>query len=154
MRRLAAACRTVWVAAALTLGGCADRGGAGAAPGKTGTLRDADARAGNRAAESSRARAVVDEAPRAGQRAKRPAARDPAWRVVRQLTAHHILVAEVETEAVDQAVQIAQTLTEPIKDRYAEALVYIRRPGPRGPLPARRVQWTAASGYVEIDYER
>lgn len=75
------------------------------------------------------------------------------WRVVDQMSAHYMLVLEVETERLADARQIAQTLVEPLKDRYVEALVYFRRPGTQGTLPARRVQWTKAGGYVEVNYE-
>jgi len=75
------------------------------------------------------------------------------WTVVHQLSAHHILVLEVETDRLDQAKAIAQQLAEPVKPRYSEILIYFYRPGRRGTLAPRRVQWTPAGGYVVVDYE-
>jgi hypothetical protein len=76
------------------------------------------------------------------------------WTVIHQLSAHHMLVVEVETARLDEAGAIAQQLTEPVKDRYSEILVYLYRPGTHGQLAARRVQWTPTAGYVVVDYER
>jgi len=74
------------------------------------------------------------------------------WTVVRQTSAHYMLVIEVETERVADAGRIAQQLTEPAKDRYTEILVYVFRPGRRGGLPAVRVQWTHRGGYNTTEY--
>lgn len=74
------------------------------------------------------------------------------WRVVHQTSAHYMLVLEVETERVAEAGPIAQQLTDPVKDRYAEVLVYVFRPGRRGGLPAARVQWTHRGGYEVTEY--
>jgi len=75
------------------------------------------------------------------------------WKVVDQLSAHHVLVLEVETERLGEARAIAQQLVAPVADRYSEVLIYYYRPGPRGPLAARRVQWTPKGDYVVVDYE-
>ena len=74
------------------------------------------------------------------------------WSVTEHLSAHHVLIAHVETEYLDEAVAITQQLAEPVKKRYAEILVYFHRPGRPDTLPPRRVQWTAARGYVETVY--
>ena len=74
------------------------------------------------------------------------------WRVVHQTSAHYMLVLEVETERVAEAGPIAQQLTDPVKDRYTEVMVYLYRPGRRGSLPAARVQWTRRDGYVLTEY--
>lgn len=76
------------------------------------------------------------------------------WAVVDQLRAHHILVVQVEAERPEHALKVAYQLAEPVKSQYAEILVYFYRPGRRGALAARRVQWTPASGYAEIIYEQ
>lgn len=80
---------------------------------------------------------------------------DPAtrWTVTEQLSAHNVLIAQVETAHLYEAVSIAQQLTEPIKDKYAEVLIYFHRPGRPDTLPPRRVQWTPTTGYVETAYE-
>lgn len=74
------------------------------------------------------------------------------WQVVHQLSAHHVLVVEVETERVGEALAIAHQLVDPVKAHYTECLVYIFRPGRRGGLPAARVQWTPRGGYVATWY--
>lgn len=76
-----------------------------------------------------------------------------AWRVVGHLSAHHVAVIDVETDRPRDARRIALTLTEPLKANYAEIIIYFHRPGPRTGLPARRVQWSPSTGYVETDYD-
>ena len=80
---------------------------------------------------------------------------DPAtrWTVTEHLSAHNVLIAQVETAYLEDAVSIAQQLTEPIKDKYAEVLIYFHRPRRPDTLPPRRVQWTPTTGYVETVYE-
>jgi len=64
-----------------------------------------------------------------------------------------MMVVEVETDLPDTARQIAAQVVEPLKDRYDEVLIYIRKPGtPADDLPARRIQWTRRAGYVETIY--
>jgi hypothetical protein len=75
------------------------------------------------------------------------------WTVTEQLSAHHVLIAQVETEHLQEALAIAQQLTEPIKEKYAEVMIYFHRPGRPDTLPPRRVQWTPTTGYVETTYE-
>jgi hypothetical protein len=75
------------------------------------------------------------------------------WTVTEQLSAHNVLIAQVETDYLHEAVTIAQQLTEPIKDKYAEVMIYFHRPGRPDTLPPRRVQWTPTTGYVESTYE-
>ena len=70
-----------------------------------------------------------------------------------QLSAHHVLIAQVETASLAEARAIAQQLTEPIKSKYAEVLIYFHRPGRPDLLPPRRVQWTPTNGYVETVFE-
>jgi hypothetical protein len=75
------------------------------------------------------------------------------WTVTEQLSAHYVLIAHVETEHLNEAASIAQQLTEPIKRKYAEVLIYFHRPGRPDTLPPRRVQWTPANGYIQTQYE-
>ena len=75
------------------------------------------------------------------------------WTVTEHLSAHHVLIAHVETDYLDEAVAISQQIADPIKDRYAEVLIYFHRPGRPDTLPPRRVQWTAKTGFVESVYE-
>jgi hypothetical protein len=60
------------------------------------------------------------------------------WTVTEHLSAHHVLIAQVETEHLNDAMAIAQQLTEPLKDKYAEVLIYFHRPGRPDTLPPRR----------------
>ena len=75
------------------------------------------------------------------------------WSVTEHLSAHRVLIAHVETDYLDEAVAISQQIADPIKERYAEVLIYFHRPGRPDTLPPRRVQWTAKTGYVETVYE-
>ena len=64
-----------------------------------------------------------------------------------------MLVLQVETRHVADALAIARELVEPLKPRYTEVMVYFHRPGRPATLPPRRVQWSPSRGYVETDYE-
>jgi hypothetical protein len=75
------------------------------------------------------------------------------WSVTEHRAAHYVLIAHVETEFLAEAVAISQQITEPVRDRYSEVLIYFHRPGRPDPLPPRRVQWSAKAGYVETIYE-
>ena len=95
----------------------------------------------------------TNQPPPAVSKAFLPGPSGDGWKVVHQTSAHHMLVLEVETERVVQARWIAQQLTEPVKDRYTEVMVYVFRPGRRGGLPAARVRWSHRGGYEATDYE-
>ena len=88
--------------------------------------------------------------PPAVKRAAQPWAR---WTVTEQLVAGSVLVLQVETTHLADALDIARELVEPMKARYAEVMIYFHRPGRPTTLPPRRVQWSPARGYVETDYE-
>jgi hypothetical protein len=89
--------------------------------------------------------------PPAVKRAAQPWAR---WTVTEQLVAGSVLVLQVETRHVAEALAIASELVEPVKARYTEVMVYFHRPGRPTTLPPRRVQWSPSRGYVETDYEQ
>jgi hypothetical protein len=83
----------------------------------------------------------------------RAGARYPGWTVTRSYSAHHMMIVEIETELPETARQIAAQVVEPLKDRYDEVLIYLRTPDSRqDDLPARRIQWTRRTGYVETVY--
>ena len=109
-----------------------------------------------RAADGLSERPQPPGAPNLTRAAAEPAASTgpsgDGWRVVRQTSAHYMLVLEVETERVAEAGPIARQLADPVKDRYTEVMVYVYRPGRRGGLPAARVQWTRRDGYVLTEY--
>jgi hypothetical protein len=74
------------------------------------------------------------------------------WTVTEHLSAHHVLIAHVETAYLHEAVAISQQLTEPLKHKYTEVLIYFHRPGRPDTLAPRRVQWSPKNGYVETVY--
>lgn len=74
------------------------------------------------------------------------------WMVTEQLSAHHVLIVHIETEYLDESMAIARQIADPMRERYAEILVYIHRPGRPDPVAPRRVQWTRATGYVLTTY--
>jgi hypothetical protein len=76
------------------------------------------------------------------------------WYVRNMATAHGAFVIEVEAEDPAQTDTIARALIEPIRNDYDEILVYVNTLGDDSDLPARRMQWTPAGGYVEITYEQ
>jgi len=84
------------------------------------------------------------------KRAAQPWAR---WTVTEQLVAGSVLVLQVETTYLEDALDIARELVEPTKASYAEVMIYFHRPGRPTTLPPRRVQWSPSRGYVETDYE-
>ena len=83
-----------------------------------------------------------------------PSLVNDGWYVRNMATAHGAFVIEVEAEDPEQTEAISRALVEPIKDDYAEILVYVNRLGDDSDLPARRVQWTPRDGYVELTYDR
>ena len=83
-----------------------------------------------------------------------PSLVNEGWYVRNMATAHGAFVIEVEAEDPGQTETIARSLIEPIKDDYAEILVYVNRMGDDSDLPAKRVQWTPRDGYVELSYDR
>jgi hypothetical protein len=106
---------------------------------------------------TSRRAPVRIAAPGVPEAERARARRDPTpwarWSVTESLSAHYVLIVHVETRHFDEARAIARELTEPVKARYAEVLIYFHRPGRPDPLAPRRVQWTRESGYVEVRYE-
>lgn len=82
-------------------------------------------------------------------------ARDPRgrWTVTEMRSAHYVLIFQVETHDLGDALATAQTIVEPFTPRYTEILIYFHRPGRPDVLPPRRVQWTPAHGYVETVYD-
>ena len=73
------------------------------------------------------------------------------WRLTHQLSAHYALILSIEAEILADAMAIAQHLVEPVKSKYVEVIVYFYPAGSRNGRPDRRVQWTEATGYVEVD---
>ncbi len=98
--------------------------------------------------------ALPDQPPDRAADPDEPSLVNDGWYVRNMATAHGAFVIEVEAEDPEQTDTIARALIEPIKDDYAEVLVYVNRMGDDSDLPARRVQWTPRDGYVELNYDR
>ena len=81
-----------------------------------------------------------------------PNSRTGLWRLIGEVSAHSVLVLEVETDRLHEATSIAQQLVEPIKERYVEALVYFYPTGRSRTFAAKRVQWTPHAGYVGTSF--
>ncbi len=79
----------------------------------------------------------------------RPSMRGLGWQVIDYLSALGVLIVDVETHRLDEALGIARALVHPLEASYVEVLVYFRAPGTE--LAAKRVQWTPAGGYIELD---
>ena len=75
------------------------------------------------------------------------------WSITEQFAAQSVLVVQVETRRIGDAMVIARQIATPLQDRYVEIMMYFHRPGRPDTLPPRRVQWTRASGFVETDLE-
>jgi hypothetical protein len=75
----------------------------------------------------------------------------PRWTITHRVSAHRALVVEVEARHPEEALAIARAISDPVRARFGEILVFINRPGRRDML--RRVQWTPQHGYVETIYE-
>ena len=88
--------------------------------------------------------------PSAAVRPGRPSMRGLGWQVADYLSALQVLVVKVETYRLDEAMDIAAELVDPLQDGYSEVLVYFHYP--HETLAAKRVQWLPASGFVEIDF--
>ena len=71
------------------------------------------------------------------------------WQVIDYLSALGVLIVDVKTHRLDEALGIARALVHPLEDSYIEVLVYFHAPGAE--LAAKRVQWTPAGGYIELD---
>lgn len=67
-------------------------------------------------------------------------------------TAHGAFTVEVEVAGEVDMGALARQLVEPLRDDYAEVLVYFYARGGEQALPMLRIQWTAANGYVETRY--
>ena len=79
----------------------------------------------------------------------RPSMRGLGWQVIDYVSALGVLIVDVETHRLDEALGIARALVHPLEDSYIEVLVYFRAPGSEP--AAKRVQWTPSGGYVELD---
>ena len=77
---------------------------------------------------------------------------NPQYSILEMATAHGAFTLEVEVDAGADTAAIARQLVEPIKEQYAEVLVYFYDRAGDGELPMSRVQWTEGTGYAEVEY--
>ena len=77
---------------------------------------------------------------------------NPQYTILEMATAHGAFTPEVEVDAGADTQAIGRQLIEPIKEQYAEVLVYFYDRAGNGELPMRRVQWTAGEGYTDVEY--
>lgn len=74
------------------------------------------------------------------------------YSIVEMATAHGAFTIEVEIAPGADTARIARGLVGPIRDQYAEVLVYFYDRGGDGALPISRVQWTPENGFSELVY--
>ena len=74
------------------------------------------------------------------------------YSILEMATTHGAFTLEVEVDADADTLVIARQLIEPIKERYAEVLVYFYDRAGDGGLPMRRVQWTDGAEYTDVEY--
>lgn len=81
--------------------------------------------------------------------AAQPDDRSWRWSVTHAQASQGALVVEAEVIDLADTMASAHAIVEPVRMRYSEVLIYMRRTGAPGRFASRRVQWTAANGYVE-----
>ena len=74
------------------------------------------------------------------------------YTILEMATAHGAFTIELEVDADTDTKTLARELVEPMREDYAEVLVYFYDRAGDGQLPMKRVQWTQAEGYVEIEF--
>jgi hypothetical protein len=73
-----------------------------------------------------------------------------SWVVTTATSARNMLVVEVQAVRLEEAMDIAKAIVEPVLPKnYEEILIYVHPPGGFSDGPMRRVQWTPQNGYVE-----
>ena len=73
-----------------------------------------------------------------------------SWVVTTATSARNMLVVEVQAVRLEEAMEIARAIVEPVlPKKYEEILIYVHPPGGFSDGPMRRVQWTPQAGYVE-----
>jgi hypothetical protein len=73
-----------------------------------------------------------------------------SWTVTTATSARRALVVQVQAMRLEDALDIAKQIVDPVLAKgYEEILIYVRPPGGFSDGPMRRVQWTPGGGYVE-----
>ena len=74
-----------------------------------------------------------------------------SWVVTTATSARNMLVVEVQAVRLEESLDIAKAIVEPVLPKaYEEILIYVHPPGGFSDGPMRRVQWTPQNGYVEM----
>ena len=83
-----------------------------------------------------------------------PALVNERWRIVKMAMAHDIFTIEVEVTDPLNASAVAHELVEPLQSQYSEILVYVYvdGEGAGGHVPLKRIEWTDADGFSELEY--
>jgi hypothetical protein len=76
------------------------------------------------------------------------------WSITEQFAAQSVMVLQIETTHLGEALAIAREVTAPLQSRYSEIMLYFHRPGRPDTLPPRRVQWSRGAGFVETNFEQ
>lgn len=76
------------------------------------------------------------------------------WTITEQFRAQSVMVMQVETTRLGDALVIAREVAAPLQDACSEIMIYFHRPGRPDTLPPRRVQWTRGAGFVETNFEQ
>ena len=76
------------------------------------------------------------------------------WRIVKMAMAHDIFTIEMEVSDPLNASAVAHELVEPLQSQYSEILVYlyVDGEGAGGHIPLKRIEWTDADGFSELEY--
>lgn len=72
------------------------------------------------------------------------------WSVTHAQASQGALVVEADVIDLSETMASARAIVNPVRSQYSEILIYLRRAGASGRFASRRVQWTAAGGFVEI----
>lgn len=74
-----------------------------------------------------------------------------SWAVTKVISAHHMLVVNVDADRVGNAQEIATQIVAPVRDRgFDEVLVYVWGMRRHKAYADRRVQWTPKGGFAEL----
>ena len=75
------------------------------------------------------------------------------WSVTHAQASQGALVVQADVVDLSEAMASARAIVEPLRSRYSEILIYLRRTGAPTRFASRRVQWTSTGGFVELALE-
>jgi hypothetical protein len=78
---------------------------------------------------------------------------DRRWNVIHATSFRRVMIVDVETQHAEEARDVAELIVHPARPlQYDEILIYFRNTADRKALADRRVQWTPATGFVELRF--